>query len=276
MSAGNKSEITRRQLLKTTCCASAWCLAYTTGLPALAMAAGSNYYADNTAKFLKQFDQKNRGAQKLLAAVAKPEIAADIRQQAGKNFAELLTGLPYIGGDRNPLTKWIVLAGHYVAFYRPMKAKGMSTEQCGRLMYDIWVQNLAEKSKEDWLKEGARRLSPEYMKRMQGWAAWSQSRKDLPGWVVSYVDGKGQDFDYGIDYHQCGAVLYFKKQGAADLTPYYCLVDWPSNKLMATGLERSKTLAMGDKICNFRFKKGRPISQDWSTEVPKIKQRFRS
>jgi L-2-amino-thiazoline-4-carboxylic acid hydrolase len=276
MTTVEKLGISRRQFLNTTCCASAWCLAAVAGLPGLAMASGPNYYAENRERFLKQFDQKNRGAQTLLATAAGPKLAAEVRRQAGETFVELLPGLPYLGGDRNPLTRWIVLAGHYLAFYRPMKAGGMSTEQCGRLMYDIWVQNLSEKSRQDWLNEGARRLSPEYMARMRRWATWSQSRKSLPGWVVSYVDGAGKDFDYGVDYHQCGAVLYFKKLGAADLAPYFCLVDWPSNKLMATGLVRTKTLAMGDSLCDFRFKKGRPVSQDWSTEQPRIKQKFKS
>lgn len=276
MKTTHQTDQTRRSFLKTTCCASACCLAYLSGVPALAAAAGSNFYADNRERFLEQFDHKNRGSEELLAKAAGPQQAAQIRQQAGDTFAELLPGLPYLGGDRNPLTKWMVLAGHYVAFYRPMKAGGLSTEQCGRLMYDIWVQNLADKSKQDWLKEGASRQGPEYMARMQGWAAWSQGRRDLGGWVVSYVDGEGKGFDYGIDYQQCGAVLYFKKQDAAQLAPYFCLVDWPSNKLMATGLQRRKTLALGDALCDFRFKKGRPVTQGWSTEVPKIKRKFKS
>jgi L-2-amino-thiazoline-4-carboxylic acid hydrolase len=111
------------------------------------------------------------------------------------------------------------------------------------------------------------------MARMQSWAAWFQTRRNLPGWVVSYVDGEGKDFDYGIDYHQCEAVLYFKKQNAADLAPYFCLVDWPTNKLMKTGLVRTKTLAMDYKVCDFRFKKDRPVTQGWSTETAKITQR---
>ena len=276
MKPDTQANITRRHFLQKTCKASAWCLAGLAGAPGLVSAAGPNFYAQNRERFLKQFELKNRGAQEQLAALVKPEHAASIRKEAGKNFASLLPELPYLGGDRNPLTRWIVLAGHYVAFYHPMKAQGLSTEQCGRLMYDLWVRNLAAKSKEDWLKEGARRLSPDYIMRMQRWAAWSQTRKDQPGWVVSFVDGKGKDFDYGVDYHQCGAVLYFQKQKAMDLAPYYCLVDWPSHKLMATGLRRSKTLARGDKVCDFRFKKGRPITQDWSTEAPKIRKGVKS
>ncbi len=43
---------------------------------------------------------------------------------------------------------------------------------------------------------------------------------------------------------------------------------------MATGLVRTKTLAMGDGVCDFRFKKGRTITQDWASEVPRIKKKF--
>lgn len=40
------------------------------------------------------------------------------------------------------------------------------------------------------------------------------------------------------------------------------------------GAMKPKQTTLGDALCNFRFKKGRQVTQDWSTQVPKIKQRF--
>ena len=107
---------------------------------------------------------------------------------------------------------------------------------------------------------------------MKQWAEGSKNYEHLPGWVFSYVEGDGEEFDYGMDFHQCGVLLYFKSQGAEELAPYICLADWIESKLAGTGLMRTKTLAMGDGVCDFRFKKGRRVTQDWTTEAPKIKR----
>lgn len=35
--------------------------------------------------------------------------------------------------------------------------------------------------------------------------------------------------------------------------------------------EGTVSSAQGDDLCDIRFKKGRPVRQDWSTEVPKFR-----
>ena len=39
---------------------------------------------------------------------------------------------------------------------------------------------------------------------------------------------------------------------------------------MGTGLRRQGTLAQGDALCDFRYKKGRAVVQDWQSEVPRF------
>ncbi|MBW1785357.1 MAG: L-2-amino-thiazoline-4-carboxylic acid hydrolase [Deltaproteobacteria bacterium] len=233
-----------------------------------------NYYLKNQERFVREFNHDYRDAQNMLEALTDLQQAADIRRQAVEEFIKLLPDMPYIGGDRNPMTRWIVVAAHYIAFYRPMKAAGLSAEQCGRMMYDLYVQKLSEKSDEQWQKEGTYQTGPEYIDLMKRWAESSKNYKHLPGWVVRYVEGDGEEFDYGIDYHQCGCLLYFQSQGVEELAPYLCLGDFPEHKRLGTGLVRTRTLAMGDGVCNFRFKKGRDITQDWDTEAPTIKRSF--
>ena len=105
---------------------------------------------------------------------------------------------------------------------------------------------------------------------MRAWAENSQKRL-IPGdWVVKFVPGDGKTFDVGYDYTSCGAFNYFKAQGAAEVAPYFCLNDFLASRAQGTGLSRQHTLAQGDSVCDFRYKRDRPVTQDWDTEVPRF------
>ena len=59
-------------------------------------------------------------------------------------------------------------------------------------------------------------------------------------------------------------------QGAAEVAPYFCLNDFILSRAEGTGLSRAHTLAQGHDRCDFRYKKGREVTQDWDTETPKF------
>lgn len=44
--------------------------------------------------------------------------------------------------------------------------------------------------------------------------------KSIPGFVISYIDGDGQTFDYGIGYTECANSKLLRAQGALELAPY--------------------------------------------------------
>jgi hypothetical protein len=223
---------------------------------------------------MEDFDLMSQSAQGFLTNRYDPEKAKGICGQAKELFAELLPDLPFIGGDQNPATEWLVLAAMYVAFYRPTCAEGMTAEECGGMMYEAFVEKLNKTSKEKWLESGRLRMSPQGIELMKKWADSTKNLTSPYDWVASFVSGEDQSFTYGIDYYRCGTLQYFKDQGAFDLAPYYCLVDFPMHEMMDVGLERLQTLAMGDDGCTFRFKIDQPTKQDWSTEISKIRERF--
>jgi hypothetical protein len=69
--------------------------------------------------------------------------------------------------------------------------------------------------------------------------------------------GDGKKFDYGCDHKECGIVKFFHKQGADELTPYMCKLDFLYSDALDEGLVRTSTIAGGGTVCNFRFKRGR-------------------
>lgn len=230
--------------------------------------AGKDYYASNSEKFMTEFEKTLKAAGSYLKTKYGDETAREICGGARNEFTHLLPDIPYIGGDKHPGTKWMLLSGHWVAFLRPMKDKGYSAQSAAQMMYDLYVDYLETLSKEKMLKKGQYLFTQEYMDIMKNWA--QKSKGQWVDWVADFIPGDGISCDWGIDYHYCPCLDYFKTQDAADMAPYFCLVDFPEHKLMGTGLARTKTLAQGDGICNFRYKKGRAVTQDWSTEIPKF------
>ena len=252
-------------------CAAALSLATSSVRAQRAWGAGdSDFYSLNRDRFVASFEGDASSVQTRLIAGANPDTARSLCIEAREEFEKLLPGLPYIGGDNHPGTKWLLLAGHWLAFFRPMTARGYSTQEIARLMYDLYVEHLNTLPVDEMKKKGERRFSESYIQALKKQSD-PKARFNEYDWVSNFVQGNGHDFDYGYDYLHCPCSEYFKTHGAAQLAPYFCLLDFPEHRLMGTGLTRTKTLALGDSVCDFRFKKGRQVLQDWSTEVPRFR-----
>lgn len=98
-------------------------------------------------------------------------------------------------------------------------------------------------------------FSPWFLRRLKKRAIKSQEREYPDSFVMSYVEGDGQKFDYGIDYTECANVKFLKEQGAMELAPYICATDKVASEMLGWGLNRTMTLADGCRKCDFRFKK---------------------
>ena len=205
-----------------------------------------------------------------------PEFGAPqsqvMAQQAMARFEALLPGFPDVGGARNWDTQFIPIAAWYVALYQPMKAAGKSAEDVGRLVYEIYQIELAHLPPEQARAEGNALFTPATQAEMRAWADWTQRRQYPANWVAKFIPGDGQTFDYGYDYSECGLVKYFKSQGVPELAPYVCLNDFIKSATIGSGLQRSHTLAQGDQLCDFRYRHGRAVTQNWDNEIDRIRQ----
>ena len=119
--------------------------------------------------------------------------------------------------------------------------------------------------------------SPQINKeKFKTWAKWTKKRQYPANWIMEYIPGEDEDFDFGYNYTHCGVCLYLNSYDAIELAPFVCLNDFVESRALDTGLHRTKTIATGDKECNFRFKKGRKVTQNWDTEIDKIRERIKS
>jgi len=229
-----------------------------------------NYYLAHREELLRAFRETSAGANQYLAAKYGSALAREVCREAAVRFEALLPGLPDVGGARNLVVQNIPIAGWYAAFYGPMRAGGRSVGDVGRMIYDLNDRDLGGIPKDQARAKGASQFTPQYVEKLREFCAWTQKREFPGNWVATFVPGDGREFDYGYDYSECAVVKYLKAQGAWDVAPYVCLNDFIQSRTYGKGLQRTKTIAQGDAICNFRFKQGRPVTQDWSTEVPKF------
>lgn len=186
-------------------------------------------------------------------------------------YDKLIALLPDIGGEAHPGFKWLTLAALWVAFLRPLNALAHGVEETARVFYDAFVAELEKRPREELIRQGEWLFTQQYADMMQIWSAHTKTQS-TGDWVVDFVPEQADRFDHGLDFHYCPCLEFFKSQGAESLAPFFCLLDFPENRLMESGLKRTKTLAQGDDHCDFRYKRGRPVTQDWSTEVPKFKK----
>jgi len=232
-----------------------------------------NYYLLNKNEILKEFQDTNEGALQWLTPKYGEKTARAITSDAKRHFETLLPLMPDVGGVKNIMIQEIPIVAWYVAYYRPMKSHGIAAEELGRMIYELYNISLQQISKANALAKGAKKFTSGYVEHVKKWAAWTRKQEYPANWVATFISGEGKDFDYGYDYCECALVKYLKAHGASEVAPYVCLNDFIRSRTYGTGLRRTKTLAQGDDICNFRYKKGRQVIQDWATEIPLIRER---
>lgn len=238
------------------------------------MHATGGFYADPARGFLKEFGEVLGGAKAMLEPRLGPDGAARFEQDASADFAEQLPRLPEVGGERNPDARFIVVAAWYAALWKAGAPLGLEPADLGRVVYDLNRMTLEQADRQAALAEGAARFTPEALREGRDWAAWTQRREHPGNWVAEFLVGDGQDFDFGYDYTECGVVKHLRSRGMGVVAPYVCLNDFLSSDFQGTGLFRVGTLAMGDARCDFRYKRGRAVVQNWETEAPRIAARL--
>lgn len=235
---------------------------------------GESFYVANESEYLKAFRETSKAARQYLAARFGETTATEVTREAEERFAAGLADLPDVGGKENPDTQYLVIAAWYTAYYAPLRKRGHTAEVVGRMIYDLNREGLKQKPRAEAGREGAARFTPAEYAKMRKWAEWTRKRQLPANWVAEFIQGNGEGFDFGYNYTECAICKYFHAQGTPELAPFVCLNDFLRSRTLGTGLHRTKTLAQGDALCNFRYKKSRPVTQDWSTEIPLIRKRI--
>jgi hypothetical protein len=212
-------------------------------------------------------DDHLEGTERVLVTRFGQDRARALMEDIRQVYVALTPEVPYIGGEENMFTEWLTYGAYYLAVYRVLKADGQSLEEVGKVIFDTF-QAMADHPK--WLLRLVRGLkyNARYVGRLKAAVARTQQHRYSGDWVGAFVEGDGEEFDYGIDITECGICKFYHAQGADELTPYLCLSDYVVSEAFDRGLVRYKTLAERANVCDFRYKKGRetfvnPLREGW-------------
>lgn len=261
----NDSSISRRDFLKVTgvSITAVACMAGCKWNRPVATSSPETWYVDHKEAIDKDIEKFFENVSPFLEKDYGRSDAQVLLDETLSHFDAGLSNLPYIGGYANALTENLFLGAACLSFYRIMQKRNVSSEQAGKYLYQGCVKMF---SSDPMIKVGGSMATgEETQKKMREEAEKSQKKTYPADWVYDFVPGDG-NFEYGINYTECGILKYFKSQGAEDFTPYLCLLDFPQSIALGSGLERTSTLARGGSCCDFRYKSGRDVQMDWAPD----------
>jgi hypothetical protein len=91
----------------------------------------------------------------------------------------------------------------------------------------------------------------------------SQLKEYSGDWLLEVIDGDGVSFDLGLDVYECGILKFLESQGAEEIGPYLCLMDYAFAQAKGSGLVRTTTLTEKGEKCDFRWKMGGETKDGW-------------
>lgn len=215
----------------------------------------STYYIIRQKALLAGHAKLLGGGANLLHAQFGPEASTQIFREAAVEFERLIPEIPYIGGNKNSLTDTLVQMTSLLALYRVLKARGQRVEDIGALVQAMGQQWVERQPR--WLRRAVGKLliSHFWRDRQRRAGQVTQQREYPDNFVFEVIEGDGQNFDWGINYLECGVLKFFHQQNADELTPYMCEIDYLLFPGAGVGFHRTGTLAHGCAQCDFRFKR---------------------
>jgi len=224
------------------------------------------YYIENKEKIMKQVNSLIKAAEKVMIPIYSESDIHHIEEKTRIELENLLSRLPYVGGDKGPYTSLMLQTAQSIAFYKACKSLNLQEREIGKMIYEIAESNAQSMSS---VKKWFYRKSIFSKKIKNYWREWlkeSQKRQYPENWVGEFIEGDNKNFDYGINFIECGCVKLMQNEGAEEIAPYVCLCDYAKMQMIGIGFKRTKTMATGAEICDFRFVKNYLTQRGWPPE----------
>ena len=127
-----------------------------------------------------------------------------IIQETRQEFERLIPEIPYIGGKANNLTQDLIDCTMLLALYQVLKREGFRIEEIGKIVIEMEQKRVQSYPRFVLKLLGKVIHSPLGKNRLKKASDKSQEHRYPGGWVSVYVEGDSEEFDFGIDYLECG------------------------------------------------------------------------
>ena len=149
----------------------------------------SQYYTTNRATFIADFGQTRKAVRDYVSSRSSAEIAEEICKEAAERFQELLPNLPYVGGDINPGTKFVLLACQWLTVFKSMEQRKYGAPEVGRMMLEIMEAELNRMPEEEVEMQRALTFDKHYIDLVKDWTSQTPIFKN--DWIDDVVEGDG-------------------------------------------------------------------------------------
>src|SRR5689334_3115696 len=95
--------------------------------------ADKDYYVSRSIKWVKELDSKMRFFKAVLYRSFSNEEVNEIANQTLRNFMEMIPKIPYVGGDKNPLTDALIVSSWFAALHNALKKHGTRDEEIAEI-----------------------------------------------------------------------------------------------------------------------------------------------
>lgn len=216
----------------------------------------TGYYKSRKEALLKEFDRTLALMEDSLVKRYGKEFADSLKLTIRQEYKKLIPEIPFIDGVRGkPLNLFLIITAQELSAYLAMKKNGKSVEKAWELCHEALRLKLAEVPKwKKWLMKYLM-FSP-LVKMICKIRAEKHEIAHLGNFEIEYLIGDGGDFDFGVNYLQCGNLQFANEHDGEEFAPYICMSDIALSDALGWGLIRTQTLADGCGHCDFRFKKG--------------------
>ncbi|MFX1328391.1 MAG: L-2-amino-thiazoline-4-carboxylic acid hydrolase [Promethearchaeota archaeon] len=225
-----------------------------------------DYYLKNKPKLMNQFNKFLHISEGILLKKFNEEQIEDIFKKMRKEYENLIPKIPYIGGRKNPFTLQLVDCVSMLAIFLTLEEVGLSYPEIGEFNYEFWEKvnhirvHKLEKSGQNPIDQY---FNEAYLNFIRNFAKSLQQRRYPDDWVMEFIEGDGETFDYGFKITECGIHKVFKRLEAEKYTPFLCLTDFALGNVYGFGFTRTQTLGNGDPICDHKFLRNGKTPRAW-------------
>lgn len=231
-----------------------------------------SYFITHKKDIQAAFSQINDGVKQYLPSICESNKVDLICGDAQTELDKLIPQLPDIGDKSVELDESMIMIAICISYYKAFKKQKLSAEVLGKMLYDLRAFQFAQMTEDEKNATTNEMFSSKRLDEQKEWATWSLKCTHPYNWAAKFIEGDDKSFDYGTDYIECGVAKVCHKFEADELVPFICLMDLLESHELGLGLHRSKTLADGDNLCDFRFKRGRSTNRTWDTEIERIRK----
>jgi len=228
-----------------------------------------DFYVRKKSKFMRSFDERLAVVNEELCKNFDNKKSEELINQMKAEFEKILPDIPYIGGQKNPTTLVLVKCVSDLAIFRTLEKIGFSFREIGEFHYNYVMAAL--KLRKEALEKAGRDPSQypfdsvymDYQKKLTE----ETQLKLYPGdWLMDFVEGVGDSFEWGWDIQECGVQKAFKKFGDEKYLPFICLGDHYEAEGLGFGFSRTQALGFGAPFCTHRFVKNYKTPSAWPPE----------